>query len=109
MIIPYIPFLVFVEIGIIHVLVYYLFNRLWKNLKFGPSLYLTGLISGVISYVVDWYCTYPFLFVRETEGVMIGIGVFLYISWVIVPVCYLIFLSIFYLIQKRRKKQLTNK
>ncbi|XUD13528.1 hypothetical protein IGJ55_002715 [Enterococcus sp. AZ170] len=103
MIIPFIPFLVFVEIGIIHILIYYLTNRVWKNLKFGPNLYITGLLSGVISYVVDWYGIYPFLFARITEGFMLGIGLFLYMSWVIVPACYLIMLSIFYLIKKRRK------
>lgn len=108
MIIPFIPLLVFVEIAVIHALIYYLTNRLWKNFKFGLSLYFTGLISGVISYVIDWYGIYQFLATRTADGFMMGIGLFLYMSWIVVPACYLIFLSVFYLIKRRRRKLLSH-
>ncbi|OJG92043.1 hypothetical protein RV15_GL003428 [Enterococcus silesiacus] len=35
-----------------------------------------------------------------------GFGLFIYMSWLIVPVCYLVFLSIFYLIKKKAKKKM---
>ena len=108
MIIPFIPFIVFIEIGVIHALIYYLTNRLFENLKFGLSLYFTGLISGVVSYVIDWYGIYPVLHARTTEGFMMGIGLFLYMSWVVVPACYLIVLSVFYLIKRRQRKLLAK-
>jgi uncharacterized membrane protein len=100
------PVFVFIKIGVIHFLIYYLTNKLRWKLNFGLSLYFTGIIAGLISFVIDWSDIYSFLFTKSDEGFMIGFGLFLYLSWLIVPVCYLVFLSIFYLIKKKAKKKL---
>ncbi|WP_217265805.1 hypothetical protein [Enterococcus silesiacus] len=100
------PVFVFVKIGVTHFLIYYLTNRLSWKLTFGLSLYLTGIIAGLINFVVDWSCIYSFLFAKSNEGFKMGFGLFIYMSWLIVPVCYLVFLSIFYLIKKKAKKKM---
>lgn len=98
-----VPIFVLLQIMLIHGLLYNLINKTKLNLLFGLKLYLTSFIAGIISYVIDWYVIPGWLHETFDEGTMIGMGTFLYFSWLVVPTIYLIGVSILYLVKKLRK------